>query len=294
MFIGGSKKAVVENIKAAAEAGRFHEKVETGDPDLTPEEKAKLVRRFLRIHRTLAYAFNNWLARCVTDTVSRIENRSTEYTGLENIRDIHTGAIVTSNHFNPLENTAVRQAMKKVGKKRLYVVCQESNYAMKGLVGFLMNYMDTVPIWKSDAGYMKHEFEDMVRGLLAKKQLLLIYPEQEMWFNYRKPRPPKRGAYYYAAKYQAPVISCFVEIRDCREQENEEFYKTRYIVHILPVIYPEPGGDIRKESLRMMELDYEQKRAAYEKAYGRKLEYTFEETDIAGWIAKEERGQQGG
>ncbi|MDO5424647.1 MAG: lysophospholipid acyltransferase family protein [Eubacteriales bacterium] len=291
MFIGGSKKLVVENIKKAVEEQRFHEKVEVGDPDLPEAEKAKLVERFLKIHRTPAYAFNNWLARCVTDTVSRVENRKTEYVGLENIRGIPTGAIVTSNHFNPLENTAVRQAMKKVGKRRLYVVCQESNYAMKGLVGFLMNYMDTIPIWKSDREYMKHEFENLLGGLLKKKQFVLVYPEQEMWFNYRKPRPPKRGAYYYAAKYQVPVISCFVEIRTAPKKENEEFYKTRYIVHILPVIYPDAALSVRDDSLRMMELDYEQKKKAYERAYGKELRYTFEKTDIAGWIGTEEGRQ---
>ena len=45
--------------------------------------------------------------------------------------------------------------------------------------------------------------------------------EQEMWFNYRKPRPPKRGAYYYAAKFNVPIVSFFVEIRDMDEKENE-------------------------------------------------------------------------
>lgn len=291
MFIGGSKTEVVENIKKATEEQRFHAKVETGDPRLSKREKARLVKGFLAIHKTPAYLFNNWLARCVTDTVSRKENKSTEYVGLENIRDIRTGAVITSNHFNPLENTAVREAMKKVGRKRMYVVCQESNYAMKGLVGFLMNYMDTVPIWKSDTEYMKTDFEKLVSRLLTKKQFLLIYPEQEMWFNYRKPRPPKRGAYYYAAKYHVPVISCFVEIRECEEKENEEFYKTRYIVHILPTLYPDPEAGVRENSFRMMEQDYEQKKKAYEEIYQKKLSYEFEYSDIAGWIAKEERGQ---
>jgi len=109
MFIGGSKKAVVENIRAAVKEQRFYEKTEVGDPNLSEAAKAKLIKRFLRIHRTPAYAFNNWLARCVTDTVSRIENRGTEYIGIENIRNISTGAVIISNHFNPLENTAVRQ-----------------------------------------------------------------------------------------------------------------------------------------------------------------------------------------
>lgn len=283
MFIGGSKREVVKNIRRAAEARQFYNKVEVGDPELSEEEKQTLIDKFLAIRRTPAYAINNWLARCVTDSASRIQNRTTEYTGLENIRDIQTGAVVTSNHFSPLDNTAVRVALKKVGKKRLHIVSQETNFAMDGLVGFLMNYMDTVPIWRTNRKYMKGEFEAMVGDLLKRKQMLLIYPEQEMWFHYRKPRPPKRGAYYYAAANQVPVISCFVEIRDCEERENDEFRKTRYVVHVLSAIYPDPALGVRENSIQMMNADYQQKQAAYERAYGKKLVYDFEETDIAGW-----------
>lgn len=183
MFIGGSKKAVVDNIARAAESGQFYNKVEVDDPDLTEEEKSALIEKFLKKHKTPAYAFSNWGARCITDTVSRIENQNTEYVGLEHIRNITTGAIVTSNHFNPLDNTVVREALKKVGKKRMYIVSEETNFAMKGLVGYLMNYMDTIPIWRTNQHYMGGEFVDMIRELMEKKQMLLIYQEQEMWFN---------------------------------------------------------------------------------------------------------------
>ena len=248
MFIGGSKKAVVDNIARAAESGQFYNKVEVDDPDLTEEEKSALIEKFLKKHKTPAYAFSNWGARCITDTVSRIENQNTEYVGLEHIRNITTGAIVTSNHFNPLDNT-----------------------------------VDTIPIWRTNQHYMGGEFVDMIRELMEKKQMLLIYQEQEMWFNYRNPRPPKRGAYYYAAQFGVPVISCFVELRDLPERENGEFLKTRAMVHILPTIYPDPALSPRENSFRMMEQDMDQKREAYEKAYGKPLTYDFDLSDIAGW-----------
>ena len=283
MFIGGSKKAVVDNIARAVEAGQFYNKVEVDDPELTEAEKAALIRKFLKKRKTPAYDLANWGARCITDTVSRMENKSTEYVGLDHIRGITTGAIITSNHFNPLDNTAVREALKKVGKKRMHIVSEETNFAMKGLVGYLMNYMDTIPIWRTNQHYMGGEFVDMIRELMEKKQMLLIYQEQEMWFNYRKPRPPKRGAYYYAAQFGVPVISCFVELRDLPERENAEFLKTRAVVHILPTIYPDPSLSPRENSFRMMERDMRQKREAYEAAYGKPLTYDFDPSDIAGW-----------
>ena len=283
MFIGGPKGAVVRNIKTAFETGNFNDKVEVDDPMLSEERKKFIIRRFLLIKKSPAYIFNNWISRSVTDTLSRKINENTVFKDLENIPKLSTGAIITSNHFNPLENTAVRTAMKKAGHKRMYVVSQESNMAMKGFVGYLMNYMDTIPIWAANRTYMATIFERMLEKTLQRKQLVLIYPEQEMWFNYRRPRPPKRGAYYYAAKFNVPIISCFVEIRVGAEDENEEFFKTEYTVHILPTIYPDKTKNISVDSRRMMHQDYEQKVQAYEKAYGKKIDEPFGMSDIAGW-----------
>ncbi|MCD7805717.1 MAG: hypothetical protein LUH19_00050 [Lachnospiraceae bacterium] len=83
------------------------------------------------------------------------------------------------------------------------------------------------------------------------------------------------------------MISCFVEIQDLSERETEEFYKTRWVMHVLPTIYPDPQKDVRTNSLEMMDQDYRQKMAAYEEAYGKKLTYANEQGDVAGWIAKE-------
>ena len=156
---------------------------------------------------------------------------------------------------------------------------------MKGVIGFVMNYADTIPLGK-DQDYMTGAFPDLIKGLLRSGQYVLIYPEQEMWFNYRKPRPLKRGAYYYAARFHVPVISCFVEQVEIKEKENDEFNKVRYVVHILEPIFPDPQKSVRENSMEMMNRDYEQKRLAYEKAYGRKLTYEFEPGDIAGWRYK--------
>ncbi|MCD8103657.1 MAG: 1-acyl-sn-glycerol-3-phosphate acyltransferase [Lachnospiraceae bacterium] len=283
MIIGGNKDLVIENIKTRVERGEWNEKVEVDDPNLTQEQKLALVYRHLEQRGTFKYQRNNRLARLVLGTVAFWQNLGTRIVGMENIREITGGAIITSNHFNPLDNTAIRKMVQKAGKPHLYIVSQETNLAMGGLVGFMMRYSDIVPI-TSDGTYMETKFSGMLKTLLERKQYVLIYPEQEMWFNYRKPRPPKRGAYFYAAKYQVPVISCFVEIRDRKQKENEEFYRTSYIVHVLPTIFPDPGKSVRENSFAMREQDYQQKVGAYETAYGKKLDYTFSEDDIAGWI----------
>ena len=112
-------------------------------------------------------------------------------------------------------------------------VSQDTNFAMKGFLGFLMRYADEIPVSK-DKDYMERHFYRTLNNLLVnKKEYILIYPEQEMWFNYRKPRPPKRGAYFYAAKFNVPIISCFVEMKDMDKDDTEEFKRVKYVLHIL-------------------------------------------------------------
>ena len=110
------------------------------------------------------------------------------------------GVLITSNHFGPLENTVIRHLTNTLHRRRLGIISQTSNFAMKGIIGYLMNYADTIPI-STDPRYLARDFLSILKErLVDKKHAILLYPEQEMWFNYRKPRPPKGGAYFYAAK----------------------------------------------------------------------------------------------
>ena len=104
-----------------------------------------------------------------------------------------------------------------------------------------------------------------------------------MWFNYRKPRPPKNGAYFFSAKLNVPIISCFVEIVDTNESETKEFNKVEYILHVLDVLYPENNLPIKDATAKLAEEDYNLKKECYERVYNKPLSYDFDFTDIAGW-----------
>lgn len=282
MIIGDNKQAVINNIKNAAENNELNKKVEVDDPNLTLEQKEQIIKKYLQTRNSATYKINNKIARIIIKAVSWNQNKDTKIVGFENIKDIKTGAIITSNHFNPLDNLVVRKFAKEAHKNRLYIVAQETNLAMDGLVGFMMNYADIIPI-SSQLSYMKDNFPKIIKQILDNKNFILIYPEQEMWFNYRKPRTLKPGAYYYAAKNNVPVISCLVEMIDEDEAENDEFNKVRYVIHILNPIYPDSNLSPKENSQIMMKQDYEQKKEAYEKAYNKKLTYEFTKSDIAGW-----------
>ncbi len=287
MIIGGSKKEVIANIRTAANARNLNSKVEINDPQLSPRQKKRLVHRHIAAQKTLWYRLCNFAARLVINIDTKIVNHDTIIEGLNYLDDVWGGAIITSNHFNPLANTVVRSALYRAGRPRLWAVSQESNLAMKGFLGFLMNYLDILPLTNSKS-YMSETFPAALAKILKDGEWILIYPEQEMWFNYRKPRPPKRGAYYYAAQNNVPIIPFFVEIQNKEKKDNDEFYKVRYIVHIMPPIYPDPEKTVRENSRQMMQTDYRLKTEAYEKAYGKALDYDFEDDDIAGWIPTSE------
>lgn len=283
MIIGEKREKVIENIRKAVGESAFHDKVEVGDPVLTEKQKEILLENYLRKRRTLCFWLNNRIARHIIHIITKKVNRETVIVGLENASSIRGGAIVTSNHFSPVDNTIVRTLAWKLGKRKLCIVSQETNLAMTGWIGYLMNYADIIPISRIP-NYMSCKFEPLLKKVLNRNDYVLIYPEQEMWFNYCKPRPTKRGAYYYAAKFGVPVISCFVEMQVLDELDAPEFRKVQYVMRVLPSIYPDPAKSVRDNSFAMCEQDYRQKKSAYESAYGKPLDYGFDPSDIAGWI----------
>ncbi len=62
------------------------------------------------------------MARRIVDIVTFGVNIRTKVVGAEKIKNIKTGAIITSNHFNPVDTTIVRYGIKKVRKYRMFII----------------------------------------------------------------------------------------------------------------------------------------------------------------------------
>lgn len=285
MIIGENRAAVIENIRTAAENGDFYKKVEINDPVLTPAQEKEITDNYLKKRKTLPFKFKTFFARGFANIGGDILNKNLEIIGEIDPEVLKNGAIITSNHFGPLENTIIRYFVRRNGKRKLNIVSQVTNFAMTGAIGFLMNYADTIPM-SQDLRYLTRDFIGVLEELVNKNEVVLIYPEQEMWFNYRKPRPFKRGAYHFATKLNRPIVSCFVEMIDLPESDTDEFYKVKHRLHVLGVLYPDPEKSVRENSEEMAQKDYDLKKAAYEKAYLKQLNYNFETSDIAGWKGK--------
>ncbi|MBO4369892.1 MAG: 1-acyl-sn-glycerol-3-phosphate acyltransferase [Paludibacteraceae bacterium] len=276
------RNPVINNIKRAVAEGDFYRKTELHDAVLDKDIEDRLVTDFARNRHSLVYKFKNLCANIIADGIKRNVAKTTDIVGLENVADIKGGAIVSVNHFNPDDNCTIRMLADYMKRKKLVVVSQASNFMAHGWQGFLLKYIDAIPMSRTPA-YLGGMFEQQLREKLADNRLVLMYCEQEMWFNYRKPRIPKRGVYHYAAKLQVPVISCFVEMRDIPGTLRDDFTDVAYTLHVLKPIFPNPAKPVKENSIDMAAQDYAQKKAAYEQAYGKPLDYTFETTDIAGW-----------
>ena len=284
MIFGDNREAVIKNIQKAANKRDFTAKAEIGDPQMTLDERLKLVNDYWKNRKLFSSKINNQIGHAMLTTFAKTLAGSTEFKGLENLNNLPIGgAIVTANHFNQIDSLPIKLLANKM-HHQLSIVIEDTNLMLPGFFRYLMNYVGTIPLVQS-ASYIGNEFPKHLSNALAKNNWVLIYPEQEMWWNYRKPRKLQRGAYYFAAKQNVPVISLFIEIRDLPkiEKKDSNFYETKYIVHVLQPIFPDVSLSANENAHKMMEQDYQQKVAAYEKIYGKKLNYDFTDWDIAGW-----------
>lgn len=284
MIIGGSKKQVIENIRQNILDNEFNKKVELTDPNLTNEEISKYLNDFYKNKEKKSYKIKNKTALLTVKKMSKHIYPYTNIQGLDKLDklDLSKGAIMTSNHFNPLDSYFARLIVEEKLQKKLYIVIQDTNLAMPGSLGYLMNYLDVLPI-SSSPNYIIKTFLPTLKTILDGGNIVLIYPEEEMWFNYRKPRPCKRGAYQFAHDFNVPVIPCFVTMESTDILDNAEFNLLNYQVNILDIILPDSNLSSKQDSIRMSNLDYMAKKNCYEKTYDELLTYNFNITDIGGW-----------
>ncbi|MBE5739138.1 MAG: 1-acyl-sn-glycerol-3-phosphate acyltransferase [Clostridiales bacterium] len=196
-----------------------------------------------------------------------------EIRGIENYLSVDSGAMITCNHFNACDNYAVWRAIKPyMGKKRLYKVIREGNFTnFPNPIGFFFRHCNTLPL-SSNSETMK-KFMVGVNTLLKRGEKILIYPEQAMWWNYKKPRPFKNGAFRFAVSCNVPVIPVFITMEDSENMEPNGFPVQAYTVHFLEPIYPKQELSKKENIEYMKDENYKRWVKTYEDFYGEKLAY---------------------
>lgn len=199
-----------------------------------------------------------------------------EVRGLENLNQVKGGAIITSNHFNPFDAFTIEKVFRMsdhVKTKTLYKVIREGNYTnFPGLYGFFFRNCDTLPL--SSNRKTMAEFMKAVNTILQEGDLILIYPEQSLWWNYKKPKPLKNGAFKFAVKNKVPVVPVFITMEDSDLTGPDGFKIQEYTVHIGAAIYPDEDKNDKENAEIMKEKNFNLWKQIYEDFYQIPLEYT--------------------
>ncbi len=193
--------------------------------------------------------------------------------GLENYRKVQGGAMITCNHFSAYDNYVVYRAIRDELKgKYLYKVIREGNYTnFKGLYGFFFRHCNTLPL-SSNVETMK-KFMKAVSVLLKRGEKILIYPEQAMWWNYKKPRPLKSGAFKFAVKNNVPIIPSFITLEESGKIGADGFDIPAHNIWFLPPIYPKKDLNDKENVEYLKNENFKAWKELYERVYGVQLEY---------------------
>ena len=272
-----SRVSILKKIEEYERDGRFDEDVEEDPPtiELKPEDINYLRKSFKDKMRT-KYAFNlaSWFLSYLKHKNQFIIK---EIRGIENYAALQSGAMITCNHFSPMDSfvmeMAYRKSKQKSNGRRFFRVIREGNYTnFPGFYGFLMRNCNTLPL-SSNKGTMK-KFLKAVDKLLQTGNLILIYPEQSMWWNYRKPRPVKKGAFHFAAKNNVPILPCFITMQDSEFKDGEGLPVQEYTVHVGKPVYPDPEKSLPENVSAMMKEHNAFWKEIYESTYQVPLVYT--------------------
>jgi len=196
-----------------------------------------------------------------------------EIRGIENFTAVKCGKIVTCNHFSICDNYAVWIALRNhMNGKMLYKVIREGNYTNPPKpFGLFMRHCNTLPLSSRKDTMVK--FLKAVNQLLEREETVLIYPEQGMWWNYKKPRPMQDGAFSLAVRNKVPIVPIFITMEDSKYFDGDGFPVQEYTLHILPAIYPNENLSRIDAKNDMKNRNYEAWVKIYEDFYKTPLKY---------------------
>lgn len=273
---------VLKKIEILEREGKFDIDAENDPPTivLTPENIDYLRTTMTsKIKRIFA---NKVGERFLDDLLKNNKLIIKQINGIENLSKIQTGAIVTCNHFNPFDCFTIEKVFRLSGQaktKKLHKVIREGNYTnFPGFYGFLFRNCDTLPLSSNKRTMV--EFMKAVDTLLQKGDFILIYPEQSMWWNYRKPKPLKHGAFKIATRNNVPVIPIFITMNDSNIIGEDGFPIQEYTVNIAEPIYQDENLSQRENTEEMLNKNFEIWKNIYEDFYGIPLEYTTKKETI--------------
>ncbi len=271
--ISAGRREVLNRIQEYEKAGWFDKDVEDDPPapELLPDKVDYLCKKLSsKISRKIANRVGDkYFLKLIKKDILVIDG----VTGEEHLPALKNGAIVTCNHFHPFDNYVVFHCIRKyLPHKYLYKVIREGNYTnFPGLYGYLFRHCNTLPLSRNRRTMMN--FMSATNTLLKRGESILIYPEQGMWWNYKKPRPFKIGGFKMAYRAGVPVLPTFITMTDDERLDGDGYPIQRFTLHIMPPIYPDTTLGEKAGAEKMKEEAYALCKAKYEETYGIPLVY---------------------
>ena len=272
--VGWTNLSTEERIQLLESVGKFDVDVWDDPPtyQLLPNEIDYEQKKIMtKIKSKIA----NWVAQIgINGFIKKGMFAIKEIKGIENWQNVKSGAILTCNHFSPVDSFIMQKVLKASKKKKMFRIIREGNYTNPPTLKFFMRNCDVLPL-SSNTQTMK-KFLRAVDNILVRGDNILIYPEESLWPDYRKPKPLKDGGFRFAIKNNVPVVPIFITMG------NSEFYnkKTKqnqpmleYTVHILNPIYPKQELSKAENIEYMKKANYDAWVKVYEDFYGEKLTY---------------------
>lgn len=273
---------VLEKIDKLEREGKFDIDVENDPPtiELTPDNVDYLRRSGTsKIKRKVA---NKIGKKFLKKIIKKNKLIIKEIRGIENLKNVKTGAMITCNHFNPFDSFTIEKVFRSTKQhrsKKLYKVIREGNYTnFPGFYGFLFRNADTLPLSSNKRTMVN--FMKAVDVILQNGDFILIYPEQSMWWNYRKPKPLKDGAFKMAIRSNVPVIPIFITMEDSDIIGEDGFPIQEYTVNIEKPIYPDSEKSEKENTVMMKDKNYEVWKEIYENFYQIPLEYKCDQEEV--------------
>lgn len=272
--------AVLKRIEEYEKKGWWSKDVEEDPPTipLTPD-KVDYLNKKLK-NKIATFFVNKGAKRFINNLVKNNQMIIKEIKGIENFEAVKdSGVIITCNHFNAFDNFAIHYAlfpyMYNRSGKVLYKVIREGNYTnFPGLYGFFFRHCNTLPL-SANFSTMKN-FMKAMKVLLERGEKVLVYAEQGMWWNYRKPRPLTVGAFKFAVESNVPVLPIFITMEDSDLIDGDGFPVQKYTINILPAIYADPSKNSKENMEEMKNKNYQAWVKVYEDFYKMPLVYSTE------------------
>lgn len=272
--------SILKKIEEYERLGKFDQDVEDDPPSrvLMPDEIDYFRKgKSQQIKTKFAYKMARKFVNSIIEEKKMIIK---DIIGIEHFQNLQSGAVITCNHFNAFDSFAIQIAYEAANQpdRTFYRVIREGNYtSFPGFYGFLMRHCNTLPLSSNQQTLKK--FMEATEKLLRDGNFVLIYPEQSMWWNYRKPKPFKKGAFTFAAKSDVPVLPCFITMKDSDIMGEDGFYVQEYTIHISEPIYPDTSLPTGKRVTKMMEENFKVWKDIYEDVYQIPLTYITETTE---------------